>query len=659
VTSRLPGCTIARYSSVLPTAANWKYGPVSAGIKRLGLAVAAVFAMGFGTLLVLSYLIPADTVRERVKAQIQAVTGLDPVLSGDVAVSLFPTGNVRFNGVSLGDQRADAPALTVEELVVRLRTLPLLTGQIEIADVTLVRPTITIGFASDGSSNWSGHVDTLARALQPSPDRVKSFSEIRISDGTVVLRNDAQRVVETLTNVEFALAWPAISKSFAATGRFAWHDQPIDATLSLTDFVAALTGDRSGFKLRLSGAPLKLAYDGYISHRPTLRMEGALSADTASLRDTLRWASQWTAPVGGFGRFALKAQTNISGRTMSLSAVNIELDGNVGEGVLTFGGEGRQLLQGTLASDAIDLTSYVSTFRLLANSEWSRQPITLAGLAGVDIDLRLSAGRMTLGNVKLGRTALAANLRRGHLTMAIGESQAFGGEASGTFGLAQSDSGAAVKVQMKLSDIDLQAGLGELMGVRKLEGKGALVVDLASAGNSVYELMQGLDGSVNLTSKKGTIAGLSLEQLLKRFERAPLATRGDFRSGKTPYEALSLDLKVTQGTAGIQEMRMDAPALRVALAGSASVPARELDLKGVASLVTGRDAAPSFELPFLITGPWDSPLVLPDAQALFNRAGATAPLLDAVRSRFKRGQPAGDTATPPAGAMESPPLPPR
>ena len=81
---------------------------MSVGIKRLGLAVAAVFAMGFGTLLVLSLLIPADTVRERVKAQIQAVTGLDPVLSGDVSVSLFPTGNARFYEVSLGDHRTGA-----------------------------------------------------------------------------------------------------------------------------------------------------------------------------------------------------------------------------------------------------------------------------------------------------------------------------------------------------------------------------------------------------------------------------------------------------------------------------------------------------------------------------------------------------------------------
>jgi AsmA protein len=155
-------------------------------------------------------------------------------------------------------------------------------------------------------------------------------------------------------------------------------------------------------------------------------------------------------------------------------------------------------------------------------------------------------------------------------------------------------------------------------------------------------------------SRKGTLAGMSLEQLLKRFERTPLASRGDFRTGKTPYDALAIDLKVAKGTAGIQEMRLDASALRITLEGAASVPARDFDLKGVASLLAGRDAAPAFELPFLITGAWDNPLVLPDTQALFNRAGATAPLIDAVRNRFKRGQPAGDTPAPPAGADEAP-----
>src|SRR5207247_3008077 len=225
--------------------------PAATGIKRLGIAVAAVVAVGFCALLALALLIPADTVREQVKAQIRAVTGLDPVLSGDVAVSLFPTGSVSFHDVSLGDNRTGKSALSAEQLVVRLRFFPFLAGQIEIADVTLVRPTIAIAFAAGGSSNWAGHIDTLARALQPSASRPASFSEIRIADGTVLLHDETYKVVETLTNVEFALAWPSISKSFAATGRFVWHDEPIDATLSLSDFVAALTGERSGLKLRL------------------------------------------------------------------------------------------------------------------------------------------------------------------------------------------------------------------------------------------------------------------------------------------------------------------------------------------------------------------------------------------------------------------------
>jgi AsmA protein len=568
------------------------------------------------------------------------------VLSGKVAVSLFPTGSVRFDDVRLGGQHDGTSALTTEQLVVRLRFFPLLLGQIEIADINLVHPVITIGFDKDGRSNWSGHIDTLARALQPSPERTRSFSEIRITGGTVRLHDATQKIVQTLSNVEFALAWPAISRSFAATGRFTWHDQPIDATLSLTDFVSALTGDRSGLKLRLSGALLKLAYDGSISYRPALKMEGALSADTASLRDMLHWTSQWTMPAGGFGRFALKAQSTISGRTVSLSALNIDLDGNVGEGVLTLGGEGRQVLQGTLATDAIDLTPYVSAFRPFTNNEWNKQPITLNSLTGIDLDLRLSAGRVTLGNVKLGRSAVATNLRRGSLTVAIGESQAFGGEANGTFGLAQSDAGATVKARIKLSDIDLQQGLSELMGLRKLEGKGTLTVDLDSSGSSVYELAQGLNGTARLASQKGAVTGLNLEQLLKRFERSPPSARGDYRSGKTPYEQLIAEVRIIKGVAGIDDARLDAPALRLALAGSASIPARDFDLKGVASLVAARDMTPTFELPFVITGPWDSPLVLPDTQALFNRAGAPGSLIDAVRSRLKRGSTSSESLVP-------------
>ncbi len=75
------------------------------------------------------------------------------------------------------------------------------------------------------------------------------------------------------------------------------------------------------------------------------------------------------------------------------------------------------------------------------------------------------------------------------------------------------------------------------------------------------------------------------------------------------------------------------PAVRLALAGEASIPARDLDLKGVASLVMVSANAKPFELPFAVQGAWDDPLLLPDAQILIQRSGAAAPLLEALRAR--------------------------
>src|SRR5207302_4999012 len=119
----------------------------------------------------------------------------------------------------------------------------------------------------------------------------------------------------------------------------------------------------------------------------------------------------------------------------------------------------------------------------------------------------------------------------------------------------------------------------------------------------------------------------------------------------TPVDQLAAELRIIKGAAGIEEARLDAPARRLALVGSASIPTRDFDLKGVTSLVAARDTAPTFEVPFVITGPWDSPLVLPDTQALFNRAGATGSLIDAVRSRIKRG---ATPVEPPVPAVPEP-----
>jgi AsmA protein len=606
------------------------------GLKRLGFILLAVIAGGLAVLTTAGYLVSADAVRQQVLAEIREVTGLEPVFRGKASVSLFPTGSVNFADVVLGD--AKEPALSAERLTARLRFFPLLIGRVEIADVALENPRIAIDFQPNGQSNWSALIEALTRS-QTTAHRLTAFSEMRINGGTVVIRDDARHLNETLYGVEFSLAWPSISKSFGATGRFVWHDAPMDASLTLGDFAAALAGSRSGLKLRVSGEPMKAAFEGAISLKPTVKIEGTLAADAASLRSALVWTGQKPLPGGGFGRFAIKARTNVVGGSISLSSVNVELDGNAAEGVLTFAGDGRKILQGTLAADALDLTPYISTIRLLTANEraWNNGRITLDGLAGLDIDLRLSAANVTVSTAKLGRTAVAANLRGGHLVITIGEAQAYNGVIKGSLALASSEQSVDVKSQLQFTDVDLESCLGQLFGLRRLEGKGNIQLAVEGTGDSILAVTQTLNGTATLTGTNGALAGLNVEQLLRRLERRPLSGGGEFRSGRTPYDKITVALKINQGTVTAEDVKVEGATVVLGLVGSASIPARELDLKGTAALVAPpKPGVAPFELPFIVQGSWDDPIMLPDPESLIRRSGAAAPLLNAVRERSTR-----------------------
>jgi AsmA protein len=608
----------------------------ASGLKGFAIAIVVMAAAAFATLVALSFLISSESVREAVDREIHAVTGLDPVLRGDMTVSLFPSGAVSFHDVLLGEDGAGQPAVVADELTARLRYFPLLVGRIEIADVTLVRPTITVTYLPNGQSNWSGLIESLARALAPGHEPAASFSEIGIRDGTVVIHNQqsGKDVTDRLDGVEFQLAWPSISRSFGANGHFVWHAQPIEATLTLSDFFSALSGDRSGMKLRLSGAPVKVAFDGATSYQPTLKIEGTLSVESPSLREAMRWTDASKVPFGGFGRFALRAQSQIGNGVVSLSGVNVELDGNTAEGVLSLATGGHRAVQGTLAADALDLTPYVAGIRLLAANEhtWDQLPIALDGLSDFNLDLRLSAATIKIATAQLGRTAIAANIRGSKLDLTIGESQAFGGIAKGSLGVAGADGGVAVTSHLQFIDVDLASCLGQVFGFHRLEGRGNLTVDVEGSGTSVLAVTNTLAGTASLAAHNGALAGVNVEEWLRRLERRPLSGNGDYRSGRTPFDQFALSLKIAQGLVSIDDMHIEGPAVRIAAGGQASVPTREVDIKGVATLISNATGN-QFDLPFVVQGPWENPDMLPDAQSLIRRSGAAAPLLDAIKDR--------------------------
>ena len=324
---------------------------------------------------------------------------------------------------------------------------------------------------------------------------------------------------------------------------------------------------------------------------------------------------------------------------MRLSGVNLELDGNTAEGVLAFGFDRRPVLQGTLAADTLDISSYVSTVRGLVQErhEWSGRPLALNSLTGFDLDLRLSAANVILPGAKLGRTAIAANLRGGRLTLTIGESQAFGGMLKGSVGLAKAESGVELKAQLQFTDVDLENCLGELFAGAPSRRQGQPRSHRRRRGRERAGADPTLNGQAKLLARQGRLAGIGLEPLLRRLERRPLSGSGDFRTGArrssgSPSRSTSRTAPRPSRTAAwkARPSGWRSPVRRRSRRAISTC-------KGTAGLVATSTSDPlAFELPFVVQGRWEDPMMLPDAQLLIQRSGAAAPLLNAVRERRGR-----------------------
>ena len=83
-----------------------------------------------------------------------------------------------------------------------------------------------------------------------------------------------------------------------------------------------------------------------------------------------------------------------------------------------------------------------------------------------------------------------------------------------------------------------------------------MALNIEGSGSSVLAVTNTLSGTASLNAHNGALAGINVEQLLRRLERRPLSGNGDFRSGRTPFDQLVLTLKMEQGQVSVDDMHL-------------------------------------------------------------------------------------------------------
>lgn len=613
---------------------------LTSSIKRVMVITgAAAVALG-GAIALVPRLLPAETVRRTVVGELSQRLGVPITIRGDITVSVLPQLSVRLGDVVFGDDEGSAvePPARAEAVVGALRLFPLLTGTVSISDYTVHRPRISVRVAADGASNWDKAFERLREATR---QRRAGLTDFRIADGTAVV-DDAKAGRIDITGIDFAVSWPGRDRQANVSGKLTVKDEPVEINAIIASPHALFVAEPTGLKMRFASAPLRGGFEGTLTNGDTVTAAGALTMEGPSLRSLLRWLGQNPGIGPSFGPYALKGQVEVLPNSLAFTKVNAELDGNVANGALTISFEGtRPLVRGTLDAGRVVATTYFRDLHLAPEGSqgWSRRPIDLSAIASTDLDLRVSARELAIGSAHFGRSAAAVNARNGRLTVTLGEAQAYGGVLSGALIVSPAGQDMDVKASLTVQRAQLGLGLGEWFGFRRLDGIANVQIGIEARGDSMAALARTAGGQITLTAIEGAVHGFNAEAILRRLERRPLSAAGaDARSGRTPYERIAANVRIVGGVATTTDMVLDGQVVRVNLEGTAQLPSRELDMRGIATLkrtpsAAARPGEGNFELPFVVQGSWDDPFILPDPQILIRRSGAAAPLRDITRDR--------------------------
>jgi AsmA protein len=606
---------------------------VNSRIQRIAIGAVVLAALVAGLFLALPYILSEQRIRAEVTRSIQAATGVKPRIAGEARLTLLPRPAILLTHVHLDDGTRNG--IEIGSLQASVQFLPLLFGEVKIAAITLQYPRLAVEFSPEGK---------LVSGL-PFPARMpaegEDVPELRVVNGNVILRIQGRDRVEFISGLQASLSWAGAT--LTATGAFSLGNRPASASLVISDTAALAKAQRSGLRFRLDAEQLRVSYEGGILYRDGLQAEGLFSADSMSLRRALATFGIEAPSPQGFERFSAKANISLTPISLAFTNLALELDGNRANGGLTLkrdGGE-RAILQGTLASESADLSRYQGIVSLLTPNgrDWNREPIEVSALRNLDLDLRFSFGKLTLGKIELTKVAAITALKDRQLTLSVGEAQFYGGTVRGSATLIATGEVPELRVAANLANFELERGLGGMTGFRRIEGIGSLNFTISGHGRSVQEIMRALLGKAELSMKQGALNGINAELVLRRLERRPLSGTGDLRGGRTPFDRLAANVQIEKGVAKLAELDIESPILKIKLSGDALIARRELDLRGVATLNRAQQAGTpqvAFDLPFMIQGSWDNPYLLPDPEALIRHSGAAAPLLDAVRGRAAR-----------------------
>jgi AsmA protein len=620
----------------------WKLVSLAAGFLIGAVLVAMIVAA------LAPWLFSAAALRAEIAARIRDMTGLEAVAQAEPVFVYLPRPHVSIDDVSFADPSG---ALRVKARHVEgyLRLAALLTGRVEVARVRLSRPELFI--ATDGRP-MPPHsaIGRAATAMSATPQASSADEErlgsVELVDGTahIFVGSGASDLLIDAINV--TIDWPKLGAPAEVRGHLAWKGETATIDAEVARPVELIRGEPSGLTLRLSAPVASMSFDGMLASMPETRLTGRL---VASVRSTTKLAALVGASgllPASFDDLALSCDATIAPLRAECAGLRLRLDGNEFDGDLALrSSKDRACLSGTLATKLLSLGPFLARFpaAIGRDGQWSRVPFDMPRGRAPDIDLRMSAARVELGQIALEDAYFSLRSDKEQLEILVPTVRASRGTIAGRTVLGLRDGEVDLRTRARFTGIGVSASTRGFVGGWRIAGSMTGSADLQSSGISMSDLMRNLKGAARIGLASGEFAGIDLDRAFNRLEKRPLSLAEEIHHGATLFETASFALDIGKGVAEVESGQLRTPLIDLMVGGSADIAERSLNLHAIA---TPGSEAPDGLMPedrefrFDVAGSFDNPLFLPDVRSLIRRSGAAAPLFQhSPEAANRRGAP--------------------
>jgi AsmA protein len=564
-------------------------------MKALKIAGAVVAAVIIAIALLLVIGIPSGFLTAQIQERVERETGYKLAINGGARLGLWPSLNITLNDITLQhpkdrDINRHFAAASIEAEVT---LASLWAGKPRITELAIIRPVANLPLRRERDRD----ANPPSRPAAGTPSEAFSIEHISISGGTIVLSNLRDRVENRI--------------------------ESLNADISIdSDRKVALTGSA-----RRNGYPLKFEIKA-APPAPPIERQNIPAEIKIDAPDLLR------APL------TAKAEVRLNGSVVMINGVTGALGDAAFNGWASVDLSSKPLLKLDLDFQKLAVATTPSSGSTSAQP-WSSATIDVNGLNYIDLQVRVSAAELTIGNARFTPAAIDATLASGVLKAQVSNLGAYDGNANGDLTV---DVTAANPTYTMRADLTGVRALPLMQGIAdfdKIDGKMQTKISVRSSGTSQRAIMSNMAGTAFVVFQDGAIKGLNVAQMIRSLTASTLSGWQESEEKATDLSQLSASFKIDKGQAQTTDLNLVGPLVKMTGAGTIDLGTKQIGFRVEPKLVMttegqGRITDPvGLGIPVMISGPWGSPRIYPEMQGILdNPEAAYAKLKDMGKGLF-------------------------